>query len=57
MSHFMAVGIFWIGLNRTDHGCWRLTKIQLSDRLVTMVLNSTDDCVLKTINNYLNCGL
>ena len=21
----MGVGIFWIGLNRTDLGCWRLT--------------------------------
>ena len=25
MSHFMGVGIFRIGLNRTDLGCWRLT--------------------------------
>ena len=25
MSHFMRVGIFRIGLNRTDFGCWRLT--------------------------------
>ena len=25
MSNFMGVGIFWIGLNRTDLGCWRLT--------------------------------
>ena len=21
----MGVGIFWIGLNRADLGCWRLT--------------------------------
>ena len=25
MSNFMGVGIFWIGLNRADLGCWRLT--------------------------------
>ena len=25
MSHFMGVGIFWIGFNPTDLGCWRLT--------------------------------
>ena len=25
MSHFVGVGIFWIDLNRTDLGCWRLT--------------------------------
>ena len=25
MSHFIGIGIFWIGLNRTDHRCWRLT--------------------------------
>ena len=25
MSNFMGVGIFWIGLNRVDLGCWRLT--------------------------------
>ena len=25
MSHFMRVGIFRIGLNRIDLGCWRLT--------------------------------
>ena len=25
MSNFMGVGVFWIGLNRADLGCWRLT--------------------------------
>ena len=25
MNHFVGVGIFWIDLNRTDFGCWRLT--------------------------------
>ena len=25
MSNFMGVGIFWIGLNQADLGCWRLT--------------------------------
>ena len=25
MSNFMGAGIFWIGLNRADIGCWRLT--------------------------------
>ena len=25
MSHFMGVGIFWIGLYRTGLSCWRLT--------------------------------
>ena len=25
MSNFMGVGIRWIGLNRADLGCWRLT--------------------------------
>ena len=29
MSHFMSVGIFRIGLKRTDLGSWRLT---LTDR-------------------------
>ena len=24
----MGVGIFWIGLNRADLGCWRLTLIE-----------------------------
>ena len=26
MSNFMGVGIWWIGLNRADLGCWRLTS-------------------------------
>ena len=26
MSNFMGVGIFWMGLNRADLGCWRLTS-------------------------------
>ena len=25
MSNFMGLGIFWIGLNWADLGCWRLT--------------------------------
>ena len=25
MSNFMGVDIFWIGLDRADLGCWRLT--------------------------------
>ena len=25
MSHFIGMGIVWIGLSRTDIGCWRLT--------------------------------
>ena len=25
MSHFVGGGIFQIGLNRTDLGCWQLT--------------------------------
>ena len=25
MSNCMGVGIFWIGLNRADLSCWRLT--------------------------------
>ena len=25
MSNFMGVGMFWIGFNRADLGCWRLT--------------------------------
>ena len=29
MSNFIGVGIFWIGLNRTDLGCWRLTLSSL----------------------------
>ena len=29
MSNFMGVGIFLIGLNRADLGCWRLTLRQL----------------------------
>ena len=29
MSNFMGVCIFWIGLNRADLGCWRLTLINL----------------------------
>ena len=28
MSHFIGVGMFQIGLNRTDLGCWRLTLSQ-----------------------------
>ena len=28
MSHFMGVGIFWIGLNPIDLGCWRLTLME-----------------------------
>ena len=30
MSNFMGVVIFWMGLNRADHGCWRLTLNQVS---------------------------
>ena len=30
MSNFMGVGIFWIGLNRADLGCWRLTLRHLA---------------------------
>ena len=26
MSHFIGIGIFWIRLNGTDHGCWRLSS-------------------------------
>ena len=29
MSNFMGVGIFWIGLNRADLGCLRLTLRRL----------------------------
>ena len=29
MSNFMRVGIFRIGLNRADLGCWRLTLRQV----------------------------
>ena len=25
MNNFMGVGIFWIGLDQADLGCWRLT--------------------------------
>ena len=25
MSNFTGVGIFWIGLNQADLGCWQLT--------------------------------
>ena len=25
MNHSMEVGIFWIGVNPSDLGCWRLT--------------------------------
>ena len=32
MSHFMGVGIVWIGLSPTDLGCWRLT---LNTRVVS----------------------
>ena len=33
MSNFVGVGIFWIGLNRADLGCWRLTLTQLQVQL------------------------
>ena len=29
MNHFMEVSLFWIGLNPTDRGCWRLTSSRL----------------------------
>ena len=25
MTNFLGMGIFWIGLNRADLSCWRLT--------------------------------
>ena len=34
MSHFLGVGIFGIGLNRTDRGCWRLTLIRIKKRWI-----------------------
>ena len=33
MSNFMGVGIFSIGLNRADLGCWRLTLTNASNIL------------------------
>ena len=30
----MKVGIFWIGLNRADLGCWRLTLRLKSDYFI-----------------------
>ena len=34
MSHFLGVGIFGIGLSRTDRGCWRLTLIRIKERWI-----------------------
>ena len=34
MSNFMGVGIFWIGLNGADLGCWRLTLRRLRSDLL-----------------------
>ena len=40
MSNFMGVGIFWIGLNRADLGCWRLTlnPVELNNRIFPLQL-------------------
>ena len=35
MSNFMGVGIFWIGLNRADLGCQRLTLNECISRSVS----------------------
>ena len=37
MSNFMGVGIFWIGLNRADLGCWRLTLSPLGSHIKAVV--------------------
>ena len=42
MSNFMGVGIFWIGLNRADLGCWRLTSKELWDREKVDLLSDTE---------------
>ena len=34
MSNFIGVVIFWIGLNRADLGCWRLTLGQYNFSLL-----------------------
>ena len=31
MGHFVGAGIFWINLNHTDLGCWRLTLSNSDD--------------------------
>ena len=42
MSNFMGVGILWIGLNRADLGCWRLTL-----RPVHTDLETKNQCLIK----------
>ena len=34
MSHFVRVGVFWIDINWTDLGCWRLTVNSIHKPLV-----------------------
>ena len=54
MSNFMGVGIFWIGLNWADLGCWRLTlKCKSNDFLSLLNLKSSknqEDCLLPFLN-------
>ena len=42
MSNFMGVGIFWIGLNRADLGCWRLTLRENLTYICEQTLEKTD---------------
>ena len=45
MSHFMGVGIFRTGLNRTDLGCfWRLT------------LNCCSTLIIREVIKFCNLG-
>ena len=59
MSNFMGVGIFWIGLNRADLGCWRLTlrqSIKIKDDKIESLNNKVKELEkkLKSDSNKLS---
>ena len=49
----MGVGIFWIGLNRADLGCWRLTlKTHKSGEIYGFLKseNNRSDNIFRNLN-------
>ena len=42
----MGVGIFWIGLNRDDLGCWRLTLRRLRSDLLNLKFENQKSALL-----------
>ena len=53
MSHFVGGGIFQIGLNRTDLGCWRLSLRAIELKGVFRITKSINFTHLKLARSCL----